>query len=257
VGRKLREAAASIGLPLVEIETNSRMVTDGHADWLYQQFGPALAGLAMLLDGFDRVLMPSAESYAHLDVVASHPLLDPLWSTEYTTLVHDGCENDRNEKVAAICRHPAVLRWVRVCWENPGDAYNCGRCEKCIRTMLSLEAAGALERCTAFDAPLTAASVASVEIPNRLVLYHFEESLDALAAAGSRPDLAAVLERIVARARARQLVESVRSLPRLPLTTPGLVRAAARRPGEIGPALVRRGARSVARRTRGLFRRGA
>jgi len=36
---------------------------------------------------------------------------------------------------------------LRVCWENRGGRYNCGTCEKCLRTMAELYLAGALERC--------------------------------------------------------------------------------------------------------------
>jgi hypothetical protein len=215
VSEALREAASALGKPLLEIETNSRTITDPHADWLYQQFGPALAGVAMLLDGFDRVLVPSGKSYANLDVVASHPLLDPLWSTEYRALLHDGCERDRPEKVAAISDSPAVWRWLRVCWRNPGDTYNCGRCEKCIRTMLNLQAAGVLERCSAFDAELTPARVVAVEIPNQLVAYNYEQALRALRTAGSRPDLTRALEQTLARNRLKRVVAALGELPAL------------------------------------------
>lgn len=255
VSRALHEAALWLGKPLLEIETNSRQITERHASWLYQQFGPALSGVAVLMGGFGRILIPSAESYAHLDVCASHPLLDPLWSTEYTTLVHDGAESDRNEKVAAISHFPAVLRGLRVCWENPDDAYNCGRCEKCIRTMLSLEAAGAMGRCTAFDAPLTPAAVGSVRLPNQLVAYHFEESLAALRTAGTRPDLTRPLERVMARARAAQIIEDLRALPGLPLGTPGIGGAILRRPGTMIPALAGHGLRGLVRRVRGALER--
>jgi 7-cyano-7-deazaguanine synthase in queuosine biosynthesis len=232
VSRELQGAAAELGKPLLEIETNSRTITDPHTDWLYQQFGPALAGIAMLLDGFNRVLIPSAESYANLDVVASHPLLDPLWSTEYCSLVHDGCELDRAEKVAAIGDCPAVWRRLRVCWQNPNDAYNCGRCEKCIRTMLSLEAAGVLERTTAFEAELTPARVAAIQIPNKLVAYHFEEALRELRSVGSRPDLIRALERTLARARSKQVLAALAAIPALL------------------PALVDRGLQCLTRRVR-------
>ena len=74
----------------------------------------------------------------------SHPALDPLWSTEAVEVVHDGAETRRVDKVAALAASPLALRYLRVCWENRGGAYNCGRCGKCMRTMVDLDLAGAL-----------------------------------------------------------------------------------------------------------------
>ena len=39
-------------------------------------------------------------TYAHLGPLGSHPLLDPLWSSEDVELVHDGCEATRLDKLA-------------------------------------------------------------------------------------------------------------------------------------------------------------
>jgi len=46
------------------------------------------------------------------------------------------------------------MRWLRVCWQNKELAYNCGRCEKCLRTMIALHLAGALSRCRTFNRPI-------------------------------------------------------------------------------------------------------
>jgi hypothetical protein len=57
-------------------------------------------------------------------------------------------------KTKAIAEFPVVVRNLRVCFETPENGYNCGRCEKCYRTMVGLRVAGALAQCDAFDRPL-------------------------------------------------------------------------------------------------------
>jgi hypothetical protein len=85
----------------------------------------------------------------------SHPLLDPLWSTETLEVVHDGTEAERTEKIASrIARSKLALRTLRVCFEVENQPKNCGRCGKCLQTMMCLHVAGALEACSTFVAPL-------------------------------------------------------------------------------------------------------
>lgn len=214
VSAAMGRAAEALGKPLVEVETNSRPFTDRHVRWDLHQFGPALAGVAACCSGLARrVLIASAESFAHLDPNGSHVLLDPLWSTEYMTILHDGAEASRVEKVEAISGFPPALNLLRVCWENPDNAYNCGRCEKCVRTMANLAAAGALERCTAFDVPLDPGRVARVRIPSDLVAYHFEETLLQLRARAAHPALLRAVERALIRFEAGKVARGVAALP--------------------------------------------
>jgi hypothetical protein len=210
----LARAARLLGKPLVEVETNSRELTNRHASWTYHQFGPALASVAVLLGGCaGKVLVPASETYAHLDPCGSHPLLDPLWSTETVAVEYDGGEATRNEKVAAIARHPEILPMLRVCWENRDNSYNCGRCEKCIRTMIHLQAAGAMDKCTAFDAPLSVEAVERMAIPNELVFFHALENLRLLERDERNAALAGALRRAISRYEAERAVSAIAKFP--------------------------------------------
>lgn len=80
-----------------------------------------------------------------------------------------GCEASRADKVRMLAREPLALRHLRVCWEKDEGTYNCGRCEKCLRTMTSLHALGVLAECETFPRVLDPQAV------RRLVLY--DESL--------------------------------------------------------------------------------
>jgi hypothetical protein len=57
----------------------------------------------------------------------------------------------RLEKIRRISTEPLVQRNLRVCWQNVAGSLNCGRCEKCVRTMLSLDICGTLGRFPGFD----------------------------------------------------------------------------------------------------------
>ena len=83
----VRNAAVELGKPLVEVETNLRAFSNQHVNWeLFH--GAALASIALLLQQtFRRIYVPSTLSYRQLIPWGSHPLVDPLWSTERIELV--------------------------------------------------------------------------------------------------------------------------------------------------------------------------
>lgn len=84
--------------------------------------------------------IPSSFTYNELFPWGSHPMLDPLWSSEWTTVVHHGLEASRTAKTAAIADQQTVLDFLQVCWR--GVAGNCGNCPKCVRTSLALHLLG-------------------------------------------------------------------------------------------------------------------
>jgi hypothetical protein len=189
----LRGAAAQLGLPLLEIETNLRSLADQYLHWGFSH-GAALASIALILSShLGRVYIPASFTYADLFPWGSHPLVDPLWSTERVTLVHDGCEATRVEKIASVARHEVALRHLRVCCENQGNTYNCCKCEKCLRTMIGLRLAGALDHCTTFDQPLSPLAVARMRIRTVGARNYLEENLNALETSGRDPELAQAL----------------------------------------------------------------
>jgi hypothetical protein len=82
----------------------------------------------------------------------THPMLDPLFSSTGVELRCEGYGPSRLEKVAAIARWPLARENLIVCFEGPlpEGRLNCGRCEKCLRTMTALLVVGALDGCAAF-----------------------------------------------------------------------------------------------------------
>jgi bacterioferritin-associated ferredoxin len=142
--RVVEEAAQSAGVGVLWGETNLRMLFGLNYELYYH--AAALVGAALSLScGIRRLLVPSTFSNGQLIPWGSHPLLDELWSTETTQIVHHGAEARRVDKIAMLVRnHRSTLRTLRVCLKNQAGPNNCGRCQKCARTMMALEILGAL-----------------------------------------------------------------------------------------------------------------
>ena len=167
VSEALRGTADELGLELIEVETNLRDFTDRYGDWAQHFHGAAIAAVGLFLaPRIGTFFIPSTYAYAHLFPWGSHPGLDPRWSTESLTVVHDGCEVTRFEKVEALAGWDTALRTLRVCWQLDDDTYNCGRCRKCVWTMACLRACGVLDRALRFDRPFT---------PEALLAFPLEE----------------------------------------------------------------------------------
>jgi hypothetical protein len=102
----------------------------------------------------------------------------------------------RIDKVLAIARNETALKHLRVCWQNPHGAYNCGRCEKCMRTMVALKLAGVLDRCRTFDAPLDLQAVARLAIDKPARRQFYEDMLRvAPTAPGNNAEVIRAIER--------------------------------------------------------------
>ena len=188
VRASLAAAADQLGLPLTVLRTDVRDWSDGLVGWpMYH--GAALATAAHLLaDRSGRAIIPSSAPYDQLYPWGSHPLTDPLWSGS-VKIEHRGAATDRFEKTAALIGHEAAWRALRVCWRNPQQAYNCGECEKCLRTMTTLAAYGVLDRFETFPDSLSAARVAGLELRGTTAQRNARANIRLLAETSKRPDL--------------------------------------------------------------------
>ncbi len=178
----------------MEVETNLRSFSDPLVGW-GKYHGAALASVALLFQHrFRRVLIAATNTYAELFPWGSHPLLDPLWSTELTEIEHDGGEATRFDKMAYISQHEIAMRWLRVCHANPNGAYNCGRCVKCLRTRIVLRTVGALERCKTLPHDLSLEEVPNVELTGDVSRFVVRQTVEDLRRLGTEPGLALALK---------------------------------------------------------------
>jgi len=140
VVEKAERFAAGQGKTLLPVSTNIRQVTEAENISFDYLHGPALCTLATAF-GADKFFIPSSHTASTLKPWGSHPLIDPLWSTATTGIEHEGLEISRAEKTRTLSVHPDLLSHLQVCWNS--KLINCGKCSKCIRTMLVLHELGA------------------------------------------------------------------------------------------------------------------
>ncbi len=149
---RMREAAGELGKELVDIVTNLRQTRLREAPWADLWHGPALAAVGLALERRYRLLLIASTSpYAELEPWGSHPMTDALFSTRDTMVIHDGAQFTRLDKVGYISRFDVALRWLHVCFREVSDR-NCGRCRKCLLTMMAFDLFGGLEQCRTFPA---------------------------------------------------------------------------------------------------------
>ena len=187
----IRAIAAAEKIALVVVRTNIQGLVEPILLWDYTHGGCLAAVGLFLRDAFRRVYIPSTHSVGEQIPWGSNLALDGHWSTERTTFVHDGTEATRINKVLSqIARSPLALDHLRVCYENERGAYNCGRCDKCLRTMINLYIAGSLEKSKTFPHHVDPELVAAVPTTagEHGGIFH-NENLHALRERNLAPDL--------------------------------------------------------------------
>lgn len=142
----LNEAAQAIGRPHWIVRTNLRQVlAEFRRNWGPLTFGAGLAFIALFFERrFSEFVIGSSYPFGALVPWGSHPLVDPLFSSSSLRVVHDGAPFGRLEKTRTIGRWPLTGRFLHVC-QGSGPT-NCSACEKCLRTMATIDVLGLKER---------------------------------------------------------------------------------------------------------------
>ncbi len=199
VREAIEEIASRLGKSLITVETNARELYKGLLEGP-AFFGGLLAAAARLMaPEIGRVYIASSQSYEWQLENSSHPMLDHLWGTGGLELIHDGAELTRPEKLAGIAGDELARSALRVCWAGTGTAYNCCRCEKCLRTMVALETLGVLAQFETFPHPLDLEAVAATPLLVRHEVAYWRENLEMALRRGAADDLIEAIEACLAK----------------------------------------------------------
>ncbi|TKB45474.1 hypothetical protein [Thalassotalea mangrovi] len=125
--------------PLLNIVSNVRFLGHHFGVKWGACCGGGLSSIA-LAAGVKKCLIASGSSYDYIYPSGTNYISDHLWSNAGTKIVHDGAQTSRLDKIRLLAQDKDSLNILRVCWHD--DGYNCGKCEKCLRTMASLRALG-------------------------------------------------------------------------------------------------------------------
>ncbi len=200
--RSSERIARTSGLTLRSVRSNvARLSGDNHF-WATHTQGAMLASVALGQTIRSASLAASWDTRA-LPPWGSHPLLDPGYSSSAVEIRHLGVDFTRLEKLRALADWPEALENLMVCHETPlpGDEINCGRCEKCVRTMVELLVANALDRATAFPVRRVTAEMIDAVEPAQIRTERFWSDLTGPLEAVGRADLARATNAFVSRAR--------------------------------------------------------
>jgi hypothetical protein len=181
------------GKEFVEIETNFYQF--GYTYDLSRNLtqGSCLGSVALLLS-FNSVYIPSSYSYDQLFPLGSHPITDPHWSNGSYDIIHDGCEATRTEKIKKLLADDTILNNLSVCLKD--SMRNCGQCQKCIRTMISLKLLNA--ETTAFPVFPSLKEISKRKIDGQLEATFLRENIELADQVGNL-DLKKALQRSMKR----------------------------------------------------------
>ncbi len=142
----LAQTVKSFGAGFIPVQSNI-MTADRHLHDRWGDIGHG-AGLATVLHvlsaGLGTGIIGSSHVWGGLLPWGSSPVIDPLWSGRRLEVIHDDSTYHRVEKTEFVARHPEAMGAINVCdIRIDGEGYqNCSRCQKCLRTMVTLDLLG-------------------------------------------------------------------------------------------------------------------
>ncbi|HOW96379.1 MAG TPA: hypothetical protein P5567_10245 [Kiritimatiellia bacterium] len=154
---RLRGHAERMGLPLVRVNSNvAEFYRPGLGNLLTHTQRNVSVGHA-LQGGIGRFLYAAGFSYADLRLDPTYTMAHadavtlPLLSTDRLDTISAGGEYTRVEKTLKVAGIPDTWTSLNVC-AGLASAGNCSTCWKCLRTLLTLDIGGVLDRYAAvFD----------------------------------------------------------------------------------------------------------
>jgi len=180
VERDVRLVGEALGKRSIIIRTNLRShplyVNTNWLNWC----GAAMASIAhMLPDEYTKVMIASSFSKSDLRPSGSQWFLDQLWSSVRLKVAHHGESFERSDKIRLIRGDRIVQKYLRVCWtlsDSNGANLNCGKCEKCVRTLVALLNGEKFVELECFPPEIgIVASLDALEcLPEHAILYYKE-----------------------------------------------------------------------------------
>jgi len=189
------------------VASNFRILATSFSTWARRTIGAALAGAAHAFGGrFTRMLVPSSGARDLFAPDGYHPMLDPFYSSSSLTVLHDGQAMTRIDKLRLVAGWDGALAVLQPCQQHEVGlaTINCGRCNKCHRTMVELEAIGRLGDALSFPRrEIDAAFVKTMQMTGEFDVDYYGECISLLTERG-RADLAVALEERLERFRRAQ-----------------------------------------------------
>ena len=210
--RALSRWTHDLNLTLVPVTTNVRDL-DPDIDFLQEEFfSAAISSIAHLFSRRWSSLSLASGGRAggrRLGPGGTHPLLDPGYGSGAVEIRHVETSGDRLARVRELASWGAEVENAIVCLQSPASPpLNCGKCEKCMRTMVELLIVGRLGRTREYpSAEITVEQLRRLRLAARIEEYWTElpAALDAM----GRGDMARVIRSKLRRSRLKEALKSI------------------------------------------------
>lgn len=205
--QKSKVMLSSLGVELIPIATNFRSLKQ---DW-EDAFGTGIASCLMMFQGgYTAGLIGSSDPYHALNLpYGSNPITDSLLSSHSFQIICDGASFTRLQKVQEIANWQEAYTNLRVCWQGSQPDKNCGRCEKCIRTILNFRVIGlGLPPC--FEQDVSDRQILAIQGLHKAQLIELDPILEAAKAANISESWVKALEVCIRQNRRAELQKMYR-----------------------------------------------
>lgn len=131
-------------VPLIRLEANARETAHQfQLNWGSMAHGVFLAaGMHLFSHAHSHGCISSSDTASTLIYPwGSNPVTDPLMSSSTMEVMHYDCRFSKFEKILELVRRPEVCGLLRVCYRQDHQSANCGRCGKCLRTLIKMHVA--------------------------------------------------------------------------------------------------------------------
>lgn len=146
---RMQTLADELGLPLVKIDSNLAEFT---RDDFTKTHSLANTSAVMALQKlFGKYLYSSSRQYKDCfvgeakDISRADPAIIPLLGTEDLDTILSGSQRSRTQKAQFVSDYPITYKYLDVCTRKGYPTVNCSECQKCTRTLISMDIYGKLD----------------------------------------------------------------------------------------------------------------
>lgn len=205
VQKNLRPVAEDAHITLIPIYTNIRYLDDDWSFWDSSFEGACFASIGhALTHRLSAISLASTHHIKYSHPHGSHPMLDENYSSYDIKIKHELLTLSRFERTKLLADWDVASHNLRVCNRTrlySSDKLNCGKCEKCVRTKLSLLILGVLEKSPSFsENDISPELISSLPLLNDTTYPFYPELVDLLAEMG-RGDLARAIKHHITKSK--------------------------------------------------------
>lgn len=133
-------------LILCETDLKNKINHGNGFQWGEYFHGPAIFNIAYNLTDYCEIIIPSSHPkkfYNIKNTQRGSTFLSDLYYSSSNLKISTNGDLTRINKIKFILNYDTkCLTYLRVCWRNPDQSYNCSKCTKCLRTMNSINLLG-------------------------------------------------------------------------------------------------------------------